>query len=59
MRTNKKHVILGATLLLCLASVFLGWLVCSPWTAAAGGLGLCYLALRVAYLGREEKEAAQ
>ncbi|MHC4177889.1 MAG: hypothetical protein ACYSWU_10300 [Planctomycetota bacterium] len=58
MRTQTKHVILGATLVLCLVSVLVGWLACNPWPAAGGGLGLCYLALRAAYFGREEKRAA-
>ena len=59
MRTYKKHIVVGATLLLCLLSVLLlGWLAGYPWAAAAGGLGLCYLALRAAYFGREEERTA-
>ena len=56
MRTQKKHVVLGGSLLLCLLGVLLGSLTCNPWLAAAGGLGLCYLVLKVAYFGRQKEE---
>ena len=58
MRAYTKHWLTAATLLLCLTSVLVGWLASSPWPAAAGGLGFCYLALRIAYFGHEEKKAA-
>lgn len=59
MQIHTKHWFTGVTLLLCLVSLLVGWLVCSPWPVAAGGVGLCYLALRIAYFGREEKEPAR
>jgi protein-S-isoprenylcysteine O-methyltransferase Ste14 len=57
MRKHKRHLILGATLLLCLLSMLLGWLAWSPAPAVAGGLGLCYLGFRLASLKREERRA--
>lgn len=58
MRKHKRHLIWGATLLLCLLSMLLGWLTWSPAPAVAGGLGLCYLGFRVASFKREERMAA-
>jgi hypothetical protein len=56
MRKHKRHLILGATFLLCLFGMLLGWLAWSPAPAIAGGLGLCYLGLRVASWEREERK---
>jgi len=49
MRERKNVWILGGTLLFCLASVGLGWLRHDPFLSAAGGIGLCYVALRFTY----------
>jgi protein-S-isoprenylcysteine O-methyltransferase Ste14 len=57
MRKHKRHLVLGATLLMCLLSMLLGWLAWSPAPAVAGGLGLCYLGFRLVSLKREERRA--
>ncbi|NQU21671.1 MAG: formylglycine-generating enzyme family protein [Candidatus Nealsonbacteria bacterium] len=48
MRECKNTWILGGTLLFCLVNTGLGWWMLNPLLSAAGGIGLCYVALRIA-----------
>ena len=49
MRECKNIWILVTTLLFCLVNIGLGWLMRNPLLSAAGGIGLCYAVLRIAY----------
>ena len=56
MRGFKSCLILGAILLCCLIDIRLGSWTHNPWAAAAGGIGICYVILRVISFGKTSRK---
>ena len=48
MRISTTFLFLTTIFLFCLLCFYFGGLTCNPWIVAAGGIGICYLLLRIA-----------